>query len=49
MILLEGSDEFLKLRVKDIPEDKVLNTHYNEEGMNRRLGYYKNINESSNG
>jgi len=43
------SDEFLKNRVKNMTESQLQNSHYNEEGMNRRLINYKNINESPKG
>ena len=37
---LEASDEFLKTRVKSLPEEKVAGTHHTEEGLNRRLPLY---------
>ncbi len=43
------SDEFLKNRVKNMPETQTFNSHYNEEGMNRRLTLYRNLNESAKG
>ena len=43
------NDEFLKARVKNMQEALLLNSHYNEEGMNRRLLAYKNWNESPKG
>lgn len=43
------NDEFLKARVKNMPEALLLNSHYNEEGMNRRLAAYKQWNESPKG
>jgi adenylate kinase family enzyme len=43
------NDEFLKARVKNMSEALLLNSHYNEEGMNRRLLAYKNWNESPKG
>jgi adenylate kinase family enzyme len=45
----EASDEFLKTRIKQNPEIQMTATHYNEEGMNRRLLAYKNANESIKG
>ncbi len=47
--LEQVNDEFLKARVKSMPEALLLNSHYNEEGMNRRLAVYKNLNESPKG
>lgn len=46
---MQGTDEFLKQRVKELPEERVANTHYNEEGMNRRLAEYKKNNDSTTG
>ena len=48
VILLEGcSDEELFSRIKDLPEEKTKGTHFNEEGMKRRLNSYRKINESN--
>jgi adenylate kinase len=50
IIKLDGdSDEYLKNRVKSLPETMLVNTHYNEEGMNRRLQTYRHLNESAKG
>jgi hypothetical protein len=50
VVRLEGaSDDFLKNRVKMMPEHLLLNTHYNEEGMIRRLLSYRTLNESTKG
>lgn len=38
VVFLDGTDDFLKQRVKELSEEKIVNTHYNEEGMTRRLG-----------
>lgn len=51
MIQLEASDDYLKTKVKTyIPETEIHQTHYTEEGMNRRLHNYKkaNIPEAGN-
>lgn len=45
----QTNDDFLKARVKNMPEALLVNSHYNEEGMNRRLAAYKNWNESPKG
>jgi adenylate kinase len=45
----DASDDFLKNRVKNMPEHLLHNTHYNEEGMVRRLHSYRNQNESTKG
>ena len=44
VIFLDETDEFLKQRVKELPEVKIANTHYNEEGMIRRLAEYRKNN-----
>lgn len=50
VILLDSvTDEFLKNRVKSMPEATHINSHYNEDGMNRRILAYKNNNESIKG
>jgi adenylate kinase len=47
--LEHATDDFLKGRIKAMPEFNVTGTHYNEEGMNRRLNSYKTQNESIKG
>ncbi|EAS02125.2 Dpy-30 motif protein (macronuclear) [Tetrahymena thermophila SB210] len=49
VVFFQASDEFLKQRVKELPEEKVAGTHYNEEGMNRRLADYRKHNEQNTG
>lgn len=50
VIILEGgSDKFLKNRIKEMSEEKLNGTHYNEESMNRRLLSYHTKNESEKG
>ena len=49
VIHLEGESEFLKQRVRELPEEKVMGTHWNEEGMARRLKTYKDANNSETG
>ena len=41
VILFEGPEEFILNRVKEMPEEKKENTHYNKEDMTRRLEEYK--------
>lgn len=36
----------MKQRAKDLPEEVTANSHYNEEGMIRRLGEFRKNNES---
>ena len=43
------SDDFLKNRVKSMPETSMTNSHNNEEGLTRRLLAYRNANESQKG
>jgi adenylate kinase len=47
----ELSDEFLKNRIKNMPDSNIGNSysHNNEEGLSRRLLAYKNNNESVKG
>jgi adenylate kinase len=47
--ITELSEEFLKNRVKNMPESSMANSHNNEEGLTRRLMNYKNANESQKG
>ncbi|EGR29938.1 hypothetical protein IMG5_145930 [Ichthyophthirius multifiliis] len=49
VIFLEGNEEFIRQRIKEIPEDKLTNIHYNEEGMNRRFTLYKQYNNATQG
>ena len=43
----EASDEELFNRIKSLPEEIVQGSHWNEEGMKRRLQVYHNTNNSS--
>lgn len=45
----ELSDDFLKNRIKSMPESQMVNSHNNEEGLTRRLLNYRNGNESQKG
>ena len=47
--ILNAKEEFLKSRTKELPEEKVVGTHYTEEGMNRRLAIHKKNCFSENG
>lgn len=49
VIILKAEDAFLKQRVKELTEDKVVGTHFTEDGMNRRLKIYKDINNTEAG
>ena len=41
VVVLEADDEFLIERVIRLPEKEIQQTHYNEEGMLRRLREYR--------
>eukprot|EP00053_Salpingoeca_punica_P023012 m.215936 g.215936 ORF g.215936 m.215936 type:complete len:681 (+) comp44039_c0_seq1:53-2095(+) len=45
---LEGSDDFLRERMMNLPEEQVEGTHNNEEEFNRRLSQYHNVNSEDN-
>ncbi|XP_071503445.1 adenylate kinase 7-like [Diadema antillarum] len=45
VISLEGTDEFLKQRIMNLPESVVANTHNTEEGFNRRISEFRALNE----
>ena len=46
---MESTNEFLKEKIKKLPQELIANTHFNEEDMNRRLvNYRKKNNEDSN-
>jgi len=49
VIVLQGDDQFLIERVRNLPEDMVAGTHYNEEDMERRLETYHRVNDSEIG
>lgn len=44
IIVLQGEDGQLKQRVKELPVDKTLNTHWTEQHMDRRLKIYRDGN-----
>jgi adenylate kinase len=46
VIIFKGDNDFLKTRVKEkVPEEELANSHWNDEGMNRRLKVYRDTNE----
>lgn len=47
VIILEGGDEFLKQRVRALPEEENVNSHYTEEGMVRRLAEFRKNTEAA--
>jgi len=49
VIQLLADDEFLKERVRELPEEIVAGTHYTDEGMERRLKIYHDNNYSEAG
>ena len=44
VICLEATDEFLKMRIMNLPENVVAGTHNTEEGLIRRLTEYRALN-----
>ena len=44
VICLEATDEFLKMRIMNLPENVVAGTHNTEEGLVRRLTEYRALN-----
>lgn len=44
VIVLKATNEFLIARAKALPEQLVVGTHYNDEGMKRRLQVYRDAN-----
>ncbi len=50
VITLQGDDLALKQKVKEMPPEKTHDTHFNDQGMDRRLKYYRehNIHDSGN-
>jgi len=47
IIVLEGADECLIDRVRELPEDSIVGTHYNETDMRRRIKEYRVANNST--
>ena len=47
ILVLEGRDADLIKRVRDLPEEKLLGTHYSLEDMQRRLKAYRLANNST--
>ena len=46
VIVLEGRDQDLISRVRELPEDQITGTHYNLEDMKRRIKQYRLLNNS---
>jgi hypothetical protein len=46
VLVLNGEDNFLIDRVKNLNEDAIKDTHYNYESMVRRLKAYRTANNS---
>ena len=44
VVCLESPDDFLKLRIMDLPESAVAGTHNTEAGLLRRLAEYRAVN-----
>ncbi|KAJ4460480.1 putative Adenylate kinase 7 [Paratrimastix pyriformis] len=48
VVVLEATDEFIKLRLMHLPETQVAGTHNTEEGIARRLATYRQQNTADN-
>jgi|SRR6218665_686427 len=44
VVCLEATDDFLRQRVLNLPENVVIGTHYTEHGMTHCLGEYRVLN-----
>lgn len=44
VIIIKATNEFLIARAKSMPEQMVVGTHYNDEGMKRRLQAFRDAN-----
>ena len=44
IVCLDATDEFLRERVMNLPENVVFCTHNTEEGLQRRLTEYRSLN-----
>jgi adenylate kinase len=47
VLRMDAEDDFLKQRVKDLPEEKVQGTHWTDADLDRRLKAYREANNSS--
>lgn len=47
IVVMEGRDEDLVQRVRELPEDQILGSHYTPEDMKRRLKSYRIANNST--
>lgn len=47
VVVLEGRDEDLISRVRELPEDQIFGTHYNVDDMKRRIKEYRVANNST--
>ena len=41
IILKDYTDNFLKVRMKQMPEEERKDTHYNDEGFTRKMAIFK--------
>lgn len=49
VIIFEATDDYLKNTIKQLPESQIANTHYTQEGMERRIADYRKINQKDTG
>ncbi len=47
ILVLDGNDEDLIQRVRELPEDQITGTHYNMDSMQRRIKAYRTANNST--
>ena len=47
IVVMEGRDEDLVQRVRELPEDQILGSHYTPADMKRRLKDYRLANNST--
>jgi len=47
IVVLEGKDDDLISRVRELPESQIFGTHYNTDDMKRRLKEYRLANNST--
>jgi len=40
-VALTGEDAAIKLKIKELPVEKIDGTHFNDQGMDRRLKIYR--------
>lgn len=49
VILIESPEEIIRNKAAQMPEEEKIGTHYDEEGINRRISEYNQRNDGSQG